>query len=134
MGTEDNKNTRQKQIDRTIKNLHFLLFLIHFFIVIIMILLLTIGIGSRCCTLIFILLLLLNISFYWHRRKIEGIKRKKKLVKQYSSDLEIINIQKVYEFYCPRCLYQTNEDVEYCPNCGFGVLSPTTENRERLIK
>ncbi len=131
MGFEDNNNIKQKKIDTTIRNLHFLLFLIHFFIVIFMILLLAIGRGSWCCTLIFIILLLLNISFYGHRRRIEGIKRKKKLVKQYSSGLEIINIPKVYEFYCPRCLYQTNEDVEYCPNCGIGVLLPITKNRER---
>lgn len=126
-------NTRQKQEDNKINKLHFILFLIHFSIVILMILLLAIGIGSLCCTLIFIILLALNILFYWHRRKIDRIKRKK-LIKQYSSDLEIVNLPKVYDFYCPKCLYQTNEKVKLCPNCQKGILSPTTKHLDRSIK
>ncbi len=92
-----------------------------------MIILLAFGRGSRCCTWILIILLLFNISFYWHRRRIERIKREK-LVKQSSSNLEIINLPKVYDFYCPKCLYQTNEKVKLCPNCKKGELSPTTKH------
>jgi hypothetical protein len=92
-----------------------------------MILLLIIGIGSSCCTLILIFLLLLNISFYWRRRRIDRISREN-LAKRYSSNIDIINLPKVYDFYCPKCLYQTNEQVEFCPNCQTGKLSPTTRN------
>jgi len=127
MGFENNNNIRPKKIDRTIKDLHFLLFLIHFFIVIFMILLLILGIGSSCCTLIFIILLLLNISYYWYRRKIERIKREE-LATRYSTNSEIMNLPKVYNFYCPKCLYQTNEEVKLCPNCQKGILSPTTKD------
>jgi hypothetical protein len=125
MGFEDSNNTRQKK-DKTIINLHILLFFIHLFLVIIMILLLAFGIGSSRCTLIFIILLILNILFFWHRRRIERIKREK-LAMQSSSNLEVINLPKVYDFYCPKCLYQTNEKVKLCPNCQKGILSPTTK-------
>jgi hypothetical protein len=127
MGLKDNNKTIQEQEDSKINKLHFLLFLIHFSLVLIMILLLAFGIGSYCCTLIFIILLILNILFYWHRRKINRI-RNEKLAWQSRTNLEVINLPKVYDFYCPRCLYQTNEDVENCPNCEIGVLSPTTKN------
>jgi hypothetical protein len=126
MGLEDNKKTAQEREASKINELHFLLFLIHFCIVLIMILLLIIGRGSYCCTLIFIFLLLLNISFYWHRRRINRFKDEK-LAWESRTTLEVINLPKVYDYYCPRCLYQTNEDVEYCPNCKVGRLSPTTK-------
>lgn len=129
MVTEYNVDRIKKPEDSRIGNLHFLLFLIHLSLVLTMIFLLTLGVGSSCCTLIFLILLLLNILFYWHRRKIHRIKREK-LVKQSSSNLEISNLPIIYNFYCPKCLYQTNEEVEICPNCQKGVLSRTTGNVE----
>jgi hypothetical protein len=127
MGSGDNINSRQKEKDDTIKDLHILLFLIHFFLVIVMILLTAMGIGSSCCTWILIILLLTNILFFWHRRRIYRIK-KEKFLEQTRVNLEIVNLPKVYDFYCPKCLYQTNEHVEFCPNCQTGRLSPTTKN------
>ena len=127
MGLQGDISTRQKQEYIPIRDLHFLLFLIHFFIVIIMILLLAIGIGSTCCIWILLILLILNILFYWHRRKLDRIRREK-VAKQSSSYLEISNLPKVYDFYCPKCLYQTNEQVEICPNCKAGKLSRTIKD------
>ena len=92
-----------------------------------MIFLTAIGIASSCFTWILIILLLINTLFFWHRRRIYRIK-KEKLAKRSSSNLEVINLPKVYDFYCPKCLFQTNEQVEFCPNCQTGKLSPTTRN------
>jgi len=124
---EDNIDIDRKQGDTLARNLHFALFFLHFCIVIIMIVLLAFGLGSMCCTLIFIVLLFLNILFFWHRRKIYRIRREQQ-VKQISTYEQISNLPKVYDFYCPKCLYQTNEQVEICPNCETGNLMPTTKN------
>lgn len=130
MGSQDNINTTQNRDDSIIKDLHILVFLGLFFLIIFQILCIILGIGSSCCIWILIVVLLLNTVFFWRTRRIDRIKREK-LAKQYSSSLEVIKLPKVYDFYCPKCLYQTNEKVRLCPNCKIGILSSTTKNPER---
>jgi rubrerythrin len=35
------------------------------------------------------------------------------------------HIPKSFNYYCPSCLYQTNEDPKKCPKCGFKPLKET---------
>lgn len=127
MGLEDNKKTNRERRESKINKLHLLLFTIHLSIIFIMIMLMIIGRGSYCCTLIVIFLLLLSISFYWRRRRISRLEDEKHAWES-KINLDIMSIPKVYDYYCPKCLYQTNEYVEHCPNCEIGVLLPTTKN------
>lgn len=127
MGLEEKNKTILEREDRMQNMLYKGVFFVLFFLIIMQILLLALGIGSPCCIGFLIILLLLIILFFWHMKRIDRIKREK-LARQSRTNLEVINIPKIYDFYCPRCLYQTNEDVEYCPNCEIGVLSPTTKN------
>ena len=38
---------------------------------------------------------------------------------------EKVEIQKVYEYYCPACLFQTNDEFEKCPKCNEKGLART---------
>jgi hypothetical protein len=127
MEPEVKSSSRSKHLDDTTKRLHILVFFTLFFLLISQIILIVIGLGSSVCVWIILLLLALNVSFYWHRRRIYSV-RKKEIQSQHDSKYEIINLPKVYDFFCPRCLYQTNEGKKMCPNCKTGKLSPTTNN------
>ncbi len=70
---------------------------------------------------------MLTNAFIWHTRRSSRISVDKVNL-QSRVNSEVINLPKVYDFYCPKCLYQTNEQVEFCPNCQTGKLSPTTRN------
>ena len=123
MGSEDNINSRQKQEDRTQNILHIVIFLTLLFLIMIVI------IFGMCCwsvILILILLMLTNV-IVWHTRRSSRI-RLEKLAMGTRTNLEVFNIPKVYDFYCPKCLYQTNEKVKLCPNCQKGILSPTKKD------
>ena len=123
MGSENNINTRQKQEYRTQNILHIIIFLT-------LLILIMIGIifGRSCWLIILILILLLLTNvIVWHTRRSSRI-RLEKITTQSRISLEVINLPKVYDFYCPKCLYQTNEQVEFCPNCQTGKLSPTIKN------
>jgi RNA polymerase subunit RPABC4/transcription elongation factor Spt4 len=40
------------------------------------------------------------------------------------------NLPKKYKYYCPNCLYQTNEYSKLCPECRQGRLELTTGREE----
>jgi hypothetical protein len=71
------------------------------------------------------LLILAIVLFYYHRTSYKDIKKERSEIKD-QSKAELKKLPKVYEFYCPRCLYQTNEEAKLCPNCKEGRLLPTT--------
>ena len=121
MESEDNINSRQKQEYRTQNTLHILIFLTLLFIIMIV---LISGMGGWL--VILILLLMLTDVIVWHTRRSSRISVEKNIM-QSKINSEVINLPKVYDFYCPKCLYQTNEQVEFCPNCQTGKLSPTTK-------
>ena len=123
MGSENNINSRQNQEYRTQNILHILIFLTLLWLIMIVILL------GVCCWLIILILILLMLTngIVWHTRRRSRISLKK-INMQSRVNLDVINLPKVYDFYCPKCLYQTNEQVEFCPNCQTGKLSPTTKN------
>ena len=123
MGSEDNTNSRQKQEYRTQNILHIVIFLTLLWLIMIIIIL------GVCCWLIILILVLLMLTngIVWHTRRRSRISLKK-INMQSRVNLDVIKLPKVYDFYCPKCLYQTNEQVEFCPNCQTGKLSPTTKN------
>lgn len=84
------------------------------------------GIRFHSPIIYFIYPLVLILAFYlYHKTRIKRIKRERIEIRdRIKSELSIL--PKVYDFYCPRCLYQTNDKVEVCPNCGMGKLSPTS--------
>jgi hypothetical protein len=123
MGSEDNINPRQKQEYRIQNILHIGIFLILLFLIIIVIIS-----GMFCWPIILrLILLMLTDVIIWHTRR-SSIISFEKINMQSRVNLEVKNLPKVYDFYCPKCLYQTNEQVEFCPNCQTGKLSPTTKN------
>jgi hypothetical protein len=113
--------------ENDIRELHVGLFIINFFLLIIVIILTIFGYGFTCFFWVLLVLILLNSLFFWHRRRIIRFKQEK-VIKRTSSNYQVVNLPKVYDFYCPRCLYQTNEDIELCPNCKIGKITPTTRN------
>ena len=44
--------------------------------------------------------------------------------------------KKVFQFFCPQCLYQTNEFKKKCPKCMGGRLKKTMKNElfGRILK
>jgi hypothetical protein len=65
------------------------------------------------------------VLIYYHRTGYKDIKDKRAEIRE-QTDSELKKLPKVYDFYCPRCLFQTNEDSKLCPNCRDGGLKPTT--------
>jgi hypothetical protein len=63
--------------------------------------------------------------YYYHRTSHKDIKDERAQIKD-KTNAELKKLPKVYDFYCPRCLYQTNEEAKLCPNCKEGRLQPTT--------
>jgi fatty acid desaturase len=126
MGSQGDINTKQKQEDRTQNILHIVIFLTLLWLIMIIIIL-----GQFCLLIILILILLmLTIGIVWHTQRRSRISFEK-INMQSRVNLDVINLPKVYDFYCPKCLYQTNEQVKLCPNCKIGILSPTIKNLER---
>ncbi len=127
MGSKDNNNTRQNQEDRVQNILHIIIFLTLLCLIMIVIIL-----GQFCWLIILIfILLMLTIGIGWHTRRRSRISLEEINV-QSRVNLEVINLPKVYDFYCPKCLYQTNEQVEFCPNCQTGKLSPTKKKSQLM--
>ena len=116
-------NSRQKQENRIQNIMHIIIFLTD--LILIMIVLISRP-GCWSVIIILILLMLTNV-FVWFTRRNSRI-RIEKMFMQSRIDLDVIDLPKVYDFYCPKCLYQTNEQVEYCPNCQTRKLSPTTQH------
>jgi lipopolysaccharide biosynthesis regulator YciM len=56
-----------------------------------------------------------------HRAK-EEAKRAKRKAK---------NLPKVFDYYCPHCLFQTNEYKKICPQCRNRRLEKTTNEKAR---
>jgi hypothetical protein len=129
MGKKDYSISKMKEHDNLIKRIHILVFFTLFFLIISQIILVAIGLGSTLCVWILIVLLLLDVILYYQKRKIHR-STKEEMQRQHDSKYEVIDLPKVYDFFCPRCLYQTNEDTELCPNCKTGRLTPTTKNRD----
>jgi hypothetical protein len=71
------------------------------------------------------LLILAIVLYYYHRTSYKDIRKERAEIKD-QSNAELKNLPKVYEFYCSRCLFQTNEEAKLCPNCKEGRLLPTT--------
>ena len=44
------------------------------------------------------------------------------------------NLPRVYQYYCPSCLYQTNEKHDGCPKCGGSGLRFTESRRRSMTK
>ena len=71
------------------------------------------------------LLVLAIVLYYYHRTMYRDIRKERAEIKDLTNT-ELEKLPKVYDFYCPRCLFQTNDDVKMCPNCKEGRLLPTT--------
>jgi hypothetical protein len=71
------------------------------------------------------ILVLAIVLFYYHRTSYKDIRKERAEIKK-QTNAELNNLPKVYEFYCPRCLFQTNEEAKLCPNCKESRLLPTT--------
>jgi hypothetical protein len=71
------------------------------------------------------ILVLAIVLYYYHRTRYKDISKERAGIK-YQTDTELKKLPKVYDFYCPRCLYQTNEEAKLCPNCKEGRLQNTT--------
>jgi len=39
-----------------------------------------------------------------------------------------------FKFYCPRCLYQTNEESVFCPACGTSKLLHSEQKKDETPK
>jgi rubredoxin len=44
------------------------------------------------------------------------------------------NLPKVFDFYCPHCLFQTNEFTKICPECRSHRLERTQKKGNRKKK
>ncbi|UCE36444.1 MAG: hypothetical protein JSW00_13100 [Thermoplasmata archaeon] len=66
----------------------------------------------------------------WGRLKRAERMKEDQLELQRKAQYELKNLPKTYNFYCPRCLHQTNDDVKTCPDCGVGRLMPTARFSE----
>ena len=53
------------------------------------------------------------------------IKRSKKALEA-DYNRKISELPKEFNYYCPSCLYQTNDYVKICPKCNNSKLSATT--------
>ncbi len=71
------------------------------------------------------IIVLAIILFYYHRTSYKDIRKERAEIKDLAN-AELKNLPKVYDFYCPRCLFKTNEEAELCPNCKKGRLQHTT--------
>ncbi|UCE36987.1 MAG: hypothetical protein JSW00_16065 [Thermoplasmata archaeon] len=76
----------------------------------------------------FIYPIVLIIVFYlYHRMRIKRIKKERIEIRN-KTKIEINNLPKKYDFFCPHCLFQTNDLAKVCPNCGKGELFPTSDS------
>ena len=50
------------------------------------------------------------------------------------AEMKAENLEKSYDYYCPACLYQTNEFTVECPKCGNVGLKESGKDRFRKIE
>lgn len=50
------------------------------------------------------------------------------------AEIEAENLEKSFDYYCPACLYQTNEFTVECPKCGHEGLKESGKDRFRKIE
>jgi len=55
-----------------------------------------------------------------HKRSIQEAKEAKEKAK---------DLPKEFDYYCPRCLYQTNAAYIFCPSCGTNKMARTKEKK-----
>ena len=124
MESEDGIDTKQKR-ETGIYILHTVIFLT--LLSLIMILLISGMSGWWGLIIPILMLLMLTNGFVWYTRRRSRTSLEKINV-QSRVNLDVIDLPRVYDFYCPKCLYQTNEQAKLCPNCQKGKLSPTSKN------
>lgn len=64
------------------------------------------------------------LSYYITIRKKRKERRRTTEIKK-RADQEIAALPKKYDYFCPKCLHQTNEKTRVCPSCRNGRLEPT---------
>ena len=116
-------------IDQENKILIMLYMLLYSFIfaIVVMILLLLFGIVSFSPGYGFFSLILIPTFIIWGYIRRLKLRRREQLEILKSKRDEFLKLPKVYDFFCPHCLYQTNDSAQVCPNCGVGKLSPTSK-------
>jgi len=60
---------------------------------------------------------------YWFKLR-KDIDKEKENIKT-NSDRKIFSTNKEFDYYCPHCLFQTNEFDKICPECRSGRLMDT---------
>jgi len=71
--------------------------------------------------------------YMYIRRKLDSLIYKKDFVKEHyeeeakkaeikSKKLETLYLVKPFDFYCPECLFQTNDKFKICPKCNKSEL------------
>jgi Zn finger protein HypA/HybF involved in hydrogenase expression len=66
---------------------------------------------------------------------LRGRKREKKLQAEIiEAEMKAEELPKEYDYYCPACLFQTNDFSVLCPKCGHEGLKESGEDRFRVIK
>jgi hypothetical protein len=102
------------------------IFYVFVFILVAMILLTIFGIIHFSPGFGLAFLILFPSFFIWGYLKRTERMKEEQLELQKRTQYELKNLPEKFNFYCPRCLHQTNNNVESCPNCGVGRLIPTT--------
>jgi len=69
-------------------------------------------------------ILIICFLIWGHYRRAYRLAEDKQEI-QRRKQYELKTLPKIYNFYCPHCLHQTNKVMEVCPNCGVGKLAPT---------
>ena len=60
---------------------------------------------------------------YWFKIK-KDIKKEKRIIK-YNTEKKIASTYKQFNYYCPHCLFQTNDFTKICPECRSSKLLKT---------
>lgn len=68
---------------------------------------------------------------YWQssgrrRNKRKMLYEEEKVIVQRRHQESLNKLKKKFDYYCSKCLYQTNEYSDPCPKCGRGRLVRTT--------
>jgi len=68
-----------------------------------------------------------GITAYWAGKLVANKHRVKEKAKR--AKRKANNLPKVFDYYCPHCLFQTIEYMKICPQCRSHRLEKTTDEK-----
>ena len=62
------------------------------------------------------------------KSRLEKLEQEREQLRQAKAEFrKRLEEDKTFDFYCSKCLYQTNEEAKYCPRCKEGEMKRTAK-------